>query len=1059
MDPARDGRSVGIQFGLLGTFEVLNNGLPVGVDGATDQSVLVALLLRPAGYVSAGQLIAAVWGEPGAIREDSLYHRISGLRRVLKPLGLRIGPDPAKGVRYGLRVPAAALDVNRFHDALAAARAVADGEPEEALRRFRAAVALWRGPQAFPALRLPGVRALGHALDLLRLDAEEKLAELEISLGDPETAHERLRDLTAAHPNHAGILAALIAVLRATGRQREAGELYAAARGRFRPHLPDKVERAFRRHAGHSPGPPAPPVPDWVPPAQLPHAARYFIGREAEFARLMRAPDPGAPRTVVVSAVNGMAGVGKTALVLRAAHRMIEAGWFPHGSLYVNLRGISDQAALAPGAALETLLRGLGVTAAGIPAGTDDRAALYRTILARRQVLVVLDNARDEAQVRPLLPGTLRSLVLVTSRRRLTGLDDADQVNLDVLAVPEAVALFREMIGPRESGDQDTIEEIVRLCGLLPLAVRIAAARLKATRALDGPWLLTQLRTEQGRLAMLDDGERSVKAALAVSVQHLPADQQRAFAALGLHPGIDFEPYAVAALLDTTAGQAYQVLDALEQVNLMDQPSPGRYQFHDLVRAYASSLAPTDVLEPGPALGRLYAFYARTASLAMGVAYPYGSAERPPAPVAASQAPPLGTPERAKGWLDAELANLVAAAHHAAVHGHPEHTLFQSGTLRSYLRTNGKYGSARDLDRRAVELARAAGDVPVELATLTALGHSYRLLGQYAAAVAAFEQALDLASRTDETAAMDPLAGLGHVHYRRGEHDLAMRCFSRALRLAQSAGNLRGAVDALTGLGSVHYMQGRLDQAADSYDQARKLAEAMEHRQGEFDAVLGLAYCVYHQGDLSRAAASFMRTLELARRLGSVLGEANAMAGLGHVARTGARYGSAARYYTRVLDLAGLSGDRFGQLSALVGLGHVYRLQGDTTRASRSYTEAIKLSAESGVRTFAFEVHLGLGHAHRAAGEPELAIDEYAVALDLARELGQPGDVILALDGMAHARWAVADHNAARDLWTDALNMLVRLGLPAVEGVSVDSLRACLEVDRRSDGADPVEWA
>src|SRR5262249_2879619 len=348
------------------------------------------------------------------------------------------------------------------------------------------------------------------------------------------------------------------------------------------------VSRASEPAGGSLPNqaPAAAPTPlaGWQPPDQIPAVTGYFTGREEELARLVRVRE--ANTGARVSAVNGMPGVGKTALVLRAARQMVDAGRFPDGTIFVDLRGFSSKVRLDPATALDALLHSLGVPGAGIPAESDARAALYRSVVARRKVLIVLDNARDEAQVRPLLPGTGGSLVLVTSRRRLAGLDDADHLRVDVLPVPEAVRLFRAMVDTRDSGEDPTVEEIVRLCGQLPLALRIAGARLRTTRALSADRLLARLRTEQGWLSVLDDGERSVKAALAVSFRHLPAEQQRAFAVLGLHPGLEYEPYATAALLDASPQHALRLLEGLEQVSLVDQQA-ARYTLHDLVRAYA----------------------------------------------------------------------------------------------------------------------------------------------------------------------------------------------------------------------------------------------------------------------------------------------------------------------------------------------------------------------------------------------------------------------------------------------------------------------------------------
>jgi hypothetical protein len=363
---------------------------------------------------------------------------------------------------------------------------------------------------------------------------------------------------------------------------------------------------------------PSPPADrsqvEWPVPNQLPAAARYFTGRDDELTRLLCLPDDA--RTLVVSAVDGMAGIGKTALVVLAAHHLSDAKRYPDGTLFLDLHGYSGRTPTDPAMALERLLRGLGVPGPQIPSDLDARTGLYRSVTARRQVLIVLDNARDEEQVRPLLPGTGGSLVLVTSRRRLSGLDEADHLNLGTLAPHEAGQLFRAVAGAdRDLGDDQTVEDIVRLCGHLPLAVRIAAARLRTdrSRTVTGAGLLAQPRTAQqtDRLAILTEGDRSVAAAFAVSYRHLPADQQLAFATLGLHPGLHYEPYATAALLQITPAHAGRVLHGLEQVNLLDQPTAGRYRMHDLIRAYTTTLTETrSDAKWRAALDRLYGYYA-----------------------------------------------------------------------------------------------------------------------------------------------------------------------------------------------------------------------------------------------------------------------------------------------------------------------------------------------------------------------------------------------------------------------------------------------------------------
>ena len=1038
----------GVRFKLLGQFAVLNDGHPVLVEGATAQALLVALLLRPEGYVSSGQLIAAVWGHPDAPSEDNLYHHISRLRRTLVPLGLNIGPAHLPRVRYRLPVPEGAVDVVRFTRLLSSAAALEDAEPEEALTRLRAALDLWRGPAAFPELQLPGVRSLGRGLDVTRLDAEERLAGLELRLGRPEHLVDRLRGLAAEHSGHAGVTAALIRTLRATGRGGEAEQVYRQAVRHHGPRLPAKVEHAFRdRPADGQPGV-ATPAAGWHEPHQIPAAARYFTGREEELAWLVRRREAGSRAAAVVLTVNGMAGVGKTALVLRAAHQMVEAGRFPDGELFVNLRGFTGHTPVDPAAALDGLLRGLGVPGEQIPSELDARAALYRTVLARRRVLIVLDNARDETQVRPLLPGSGESLLLVTSRSRLAGLDDADQINIDILPMADAIRLFRAMVTPRHPGEERTIEEIVMLCGLLPLALRIAGARLKATRALTGHHLLMQLRTEQSRLSVLDDGERSVAAALAVSYRHLSAEQQAAFGGLGLHPGLEFEPHAAAALLGTNPRRAQYLLDALEQVNLVDQPTSGRFRFHDLIRMYATTIdTGTDRRD---ALDRLYDHYASVASVAMDLAYPYQARQRPAAPSPGIAGPDLGTETAALAWLDTEMDNLLAAAHHAADHARPDHTLHQSTTLHRHLRIRGKYNDAHALHQRALELARAAGDTAAELGALTVLGYIDRVQGRYGSASACLERAIGLAHATaNHRAEVDALNGMGQVHYTQGAHRPAAERYRQALELAVATSNQAGEIDALNGLGQVNFIQGRRGPAAECFGQALEVAGATGNQPGELMALIGLAFVNLALGRLGRAAAGFGQVLDLARWLGDLTGELNALAGLGHVDMLRGNHATAVQRYGKVLELARANGDRAGELKALTGLGHVHRRSGHHAEAAGYYSQVVELAGAIGERNSQLDAQLGLGRTRQAAGDPDRALRAHLVALDLARELGQLPDVARALDGLAHAHQVLGDRQLAHRYWQEAREVFASLDTDTIEDVSLaDIERSLVDIER-----------
>lgn len=373
-----------------------------------------------------------------------------------------------------------------------------------------------------------------------------------------------------------------------------------------------------------------------VRPRQLPLDTTSFTGRASEVDRLLAlVSDSGSGSAVVISAIDGMAGIGKTALAVRVGHQLAKR--FPDGQVFIDLHGFTGAVApVEPADALDRLLRTLGVPGERIPAGLDDRAGLWRSLLADRRLLIVLDNAATEAQVAPLLPGVPGCLVLVTSRNRLAGLEATQVVSLDTLPVADAVILFARIADEDQlaTESRSLVLEAVQLCGRLPLAIGIAAARLRRHRAWTVADLVARLHDADQRLAELADGARSVAAALAVSYEHLSPGQQHLYRLLGLHPGPDIDTYAAAALANTTAGDAGRLLDNLLDAHLLVEPATDRYVLHDLVRAHAASTAATTDTEPDrrAAVGRLLDHYRHTAAAAMDVAHPYECIRRPRVP-------------------------------------------------------------------------------------------------------------------------------------------------------------------------------------------------------------------------------------------------------------------------------------------------------------------------------------------------------------------------------------------------------------------------------------------
>jgi transcriptional regulator with XRE-family HTH domain/tetratricopeptide (TPR) repeat protein len=536
--------------------------------------------------------------------------------------------------------------------------------------------------------------------------------------------------------------------------------------------------------------------PDDVP-RQLPAPLPGFTGRRAEIAAVDRLVDASA---VVVASIDGMAGVGKTAFAVQVAHRLAEH--FPDGQLFVDLHGSTDGVApVRPDGALASVLRALGLPDERIPQGLDDRAALYRSRLAGRKVLILLDDAANEAQVVPLIPGTPGCMVLVTSRLRLPGLDSTHAFSLDVLPRRDAVVLFTR-VTEDPSIAPELLAEVVELCDRLPLAIRIAAARLRARPAWTAAHLIDRLRDHRRRLGELEAGLRSVTAALDLSYRQLARPERRAFRLLGLHPGGDLDAHGAAALIGCSPGEAEGLIGGLLDAHLIQEPTPGRYRFHDLVRAYAAAGEPEP--DRAEALTRLLDHCCRTASAAMDLLHPYERERRPPAHPTDAPTPALPDEAAARAWLDAELANLLAAAHLAADRNRPGHLRHLSTTLHRHLRTLQRHADAAALHERALTLARARGERRGEAEALLCTGHVERLVGRSDRAVGRYRAALAAARACGHrTVELDALVFLGHMDRFRGRYETARARFTEVLTIAPGTGHHAAQAEALVGLGFV----------------------------------------------------------------------------------------------------------------------------------------------------------------------------------------------------------------------------------------------------------------
>jgi tetratricopeptide (TPR) repeat protein len=637
-------------------------------------------------------------------------------------------------------------------------------------------------------------------------------------------------------------------------------------------------------------------------------------------------------------------------------------------------------------------------------------------------VLVVLDNAAAVEQVRPLLPGSPSCAVLVTSRDSLAGLvaaHGAHRLRLDRLPEPDAIALLRRLIGAPVGAQPAAAARLAAQCERLPLALRVAAELAAARAQTPLAELVSELDDLRRRLDLLDAGgdpRAAVRAVLSWSYRHLPADTARTFRLLGLHPGADWDPAAVAALTGHEPWHSRALLDALARAHLIEPAAPGRHGMHDLLRGYAAELAAgTDpAATRQAALTGLLDHYLAGAAAAMDTRYPAEAHRRPrPTPSTPDGTPStayggLSTPDAAQEWLDAERANLIAVAAHAAEHGWPAHAIGLAGTLFRYLDAGGRTSDALALHTHALFAAELTGDAAAQANALTSLGGVHWRQGRYGPAAAHVERALALHRRLgDRAGEARALANLGRVLQRRGELEPAAARLRQALALFTALGDRLGEARTLDHLGFVAARQGLLRQAEAQLRQALALFGALGDRLGEAESLGHLGAVRARQGRYPAAAEDLRQALTRYRDCGHPDGEAYALANLGAV--TG-RLGDpdAAHQLDQARCLYQRAGDRLGEAQVLVHLSELAAGSGDCGPARGQAVRALELFRAAGDRAGEAEALTALGEALHESGDHAAAADRHAEAAELAGRTGDRYQRSRALDGLARAGHATA---------------------------------------------------
>lgn len=980
-----------MQFDVLGPLRVRRNGQVLPISGSLRRGMLAELLARANSHVSPDALIETMWGEqPDGHAEQKLQMHVHRLRQSLQePDRLRFGPGG-----YSLHTQPEELDAQEFETLCAEAREVTHTDPQQAVKTLRKALALWRG-EAFEGFDTPEIRAQAHRLHDLRLVALEQLYATELECGRCELVSHELLSLVTEHPLREKFHELLVMSHALAGRQADALAAYRKARSVLVDELGIEPGARLRELeiqilAGESVEPARPAPKTSQAPAQLPARPGSFVGRDDEQSRLdaLRA---GADCSATVAAVTGGAGVGKTAMVLHWAHQV--RAEFPDGQLFMDLRGYGPEGPIDPGLVLARFLRALGVEPHQIPDDADERAALFRSEAAHRRLLVVLDNARDAQQVRPLLPGAPTSTVVVTSREALTGLvvqEGAQQISLSRMSQDEATALVTQLLDVPQL--PEGAAELMELCAHLPLALRIAVERVRALGAQGLGGLVADLRDDSSRLDLLDAGDNrsSVRGVFLWSYHELDDDAAWLLRCMGSSPTRGMDPSALAAMAGLRPRAVRRGVEALRRAHLVEQVSHNRFHLHDLLRSFARELSEeTDGEDKlSQAFSGLCDYYLRTSAAALEQVSP----EEMVSPAARGILDddelrrPFANSEEASHWLDTECENLVMLAERALGEGPHSFIATASKLLHRYLDDKLHDGHAQRMYSAALTAARCCGAPQDEADALRAFGLLAIRQDRFSDAVADLHAALTLdeqAGQRKQVANDHNLLGGAYLHA--GFLPAAIEHCEKAI--AEFRALEDPAISYVMGnFGFLHYRLGNLQEALKWLEISLKHSREHGKRLSECSAWQHLVSVHRDLGDYDRALECAERGLELAEELGTELKKAMTLNEAGRVHQRRSDHVKAREFHVEALSIANASGDDGVTADAHNGLADSAREAGDLAAARHHHQTALGLSQE--IWEERSDALIGLGETYSQLGDVANAIDHWRQALAIYEEVG-----------------------------------------------------------------------
>jgi DNA-binding SARP family transcriptional activator len=1023
-----------VEFRILGSLEIWSGGRRVTLGGRRAECVLATLLLDINRVVPVARLVDAGWDErPPPTAAHQVRKTVAELRRRLPG-----GPDliHTDGAGYRIVLSEDQLDLSRFDALLRRAReATADGQPDQVITHLRQALDIWRGP-AFAGLDGLVITAAATVLDERRLAATDQLMDLCLAAGEARELVAALRAQLAEHPLREKTRGQLMVALYRCGRQAEALHLYDQGRRVLAEQLgvdpgPDlmnlhermlrndpallapaessRLAESLRNDESGQPAEPAeagpatstvtdPTIPDR--PSTLPYDVPDFVGRETELVRIQEWARTQVGDGLAILTIDGMPGVGKTSLMLHAARRVAEG--FPDGQLFIDLHGLDGgREPMRPAEALYVLLYESGVPGERMPEDVPARAALWRAQTAHRKLLILLDNAADAAQVRPLLPGAAGCLVMITSRSRPVGLDGILPISLELPPRVEAIQLVTRILGARRvAREPENADALVAACGGLPLAIRVAATRLHNRPQWSIGHLVDRLADRERRLTELSVDDRSVAAAISLSYDALDPDSRRTLGLLGLLPEVEFDAYAVAALADTPVAVAERRLEDLVDARLVTLGAQGHYQLHDIIRSFARAVERTESDDSrAAARRRLFDHYLRAADAAAERIQP-GRARFPAAyRCPPGDVPPLADRAAAMTWFDTECQALLAAVQDAAADGLHEHACELPRTIAYYLQLRGRMPELSAVLKVGLAAARHLGDGALEVRGLINLSIPHWHSGRFDMALDCAERALTIARRTHDRAGEGIALGrVGTLLNSFGRYPEAMRCHRQALEVSEQVGDRRETSRALSNMSVALSALGRYDEARSAAWRAVRLDHELADGGSEVVALVNLATAQIGLADYDAAQEALRGAQVLASGDGTPNGEAVTLARYADLFRRIGRYDEAIQHGQDALDI-------------------LWRIRRPAIAA---------------------EVENTLGRIHHAGDDYDLALERHKRARALAERVGFRIELARALDGMAHATLGLLDRTTAIGYWQQALAHFDAMGLPEADLVRRD---------------------